>query len=65
MLYIMALFRVSNVDGDRDCVRKTYAEHGIPRFYRGLTINIIRMAPNSAVQFYSYEVLKQATADMF
>lgn len=41
-----------------DCVRTTYKEHGVARFYRGLTINIIRMAPNTAVQFGSYEVLK-------
>ena len=42
-----------------DCVRQTYRQHGIGRFYRGVTINVIRMAPNSAVQFGSYELLKQ------
>ena len=46
----------------RDCVRKTYAEHGIGRFYRGLGLNIVRMAPNTAVQFGSYELLKQWSA---
>mmetsp|Transcript_32207 Transcript_32207/g.63766 ORF Transcript_32207/g.63766 Transcript_32207/m.63766 type:complete len:337 (+) Transcript_32207:40-1050(+) len=44
-----------------DCVRKTYVAHGIQRFYRGLGINLIRMAPNTAVQFGSYELLKQLT----
>ncbi len=42
-----------------DCVRKTYRAEGLARFYRGATINIIRMAPNSAVQFGAYEILKQ------
>ncbi len=45
-----------------DCVRKTYQEHGIKRFYAGVTINIVRMAPNAAVQFGSYELLKKFTA---
>ena len=42
-----------------DCVRQTYRTQGLARFYRGATINIIRMAPNSALQFSAYEVLKQ------
>lgn len=45
-----------------DCVQKTYQAHGIQRFYFGVTINIIRMAPNAAVQFGSYELLKKLTA---
>jgi solute carrier family 25 phosphate transporter 23/24/25/41 len=45
-----------------DCVQKTYQAHGIRRFYFGVTINIIRMAPNAAVQFGSYEFLKKLTA---
>jgi hypothetical protein len=44
-----------------DCVRKTYQAEGFTRFYRGITINIIRMAPNAAVQFGAYELLKQLT----
>jgi hypothetical protein len=45
-----------------DCVAQTYRAHGMARFYRGLTINVIRMAPNTAVQFGSYELLKEWTA---
>jgi Mitochondrial carrier protein len=45
-----------------DCVKKTYQAHGIRRFYFGVTINVIRMAPNAAVQFGSYELLKKLTA---
>ncbi len=42
-----------------DCVRKVYTKHGIQRFYHGVGVNIIRMAPNTAVQFGSYELLKR------
>lgn len=41
-----------------DCVRQTYREFGVLRFYRGLGINLVRMAPNTAVQFGAYELLK-------
>lgn len=52
----------SYTGGYIDCVRKTYQTEGLSRFYRGATINIIRMAPNAAVQFGSYEILKQWTS---
>ena len=48
-----------------DCVRKTYKDHGITRFYRGIGINTIRMMPNVAIQFASYELLKRWTANIF
>lgn len=44
-----------------DCAIKVYKAEGIRRFYLGLTINLIRMAPNAAVQFGSYEILKRWT----
>jgi len=47
-----------------DCVKKIYARHGIQRFYYGITINIIRMAPNAAFQFGSYELLKNLSDDL-
>jgi solute carrier family 25 phosphate transporter 23/24/25/41 len=47
-----------------DCVRTTYRAEGLARFYRGATINILRMAPNSAVQFGAYEILKEWTSDL-
>ena len=52
-------------DGYFDCLRKTYAKYGIERFYRGAFINIVRMAPNTAIQFGSYELLKQMTEGYF
>eukprot|EP00543_Licmophora_paradoxa_P003805 CAMPEP_0202441730 /NCGR_PEP_ID=MMETSP1360-20130828/1227_1 /ASSEMBLY_ACC=CAM_ASM_000848 /TAXON_ID=515479 /ORGANISM="Licmophora paradoxa, Strain CCMP2313" /LENGTH=264 /DNA_ID=CAMNT_0049056833 /DNA_START=157 /DNA_END=951 /DNA_ORIENTATION=- len=51
--------------GYLDAVRKTYRDQGIRRFYRGCGLNLIRMVPNTAVQFGSYELLKQWTAGMF
>lgn len=45
-----------------DCVQQTIAVHGVRRLYRGLGINLVRMAPNSAVQFGSYEFFKTLTA---
>jgi len=35
---------------ERDCIRKTYGKYGIERFYRGAGLNIVRMAPNTAIQ---------------
>ena len=55
----------SEYTGYWDCVKKTYRAEGIARFYRGLIINIVRMAPNAAVQFGSYELLKKTTAPYF
>jgi solute carrier family 25 phosphate transporter 23/24/25/41 len=52
-------------DGYWDCVKKTYAKYGIERFYRGSLINIVRMAPNTAIQFGSYELLTQLTKGYF
>lgn len=46
-----------------DCWRKTYASGGIRRFYRGIVPYLIRMAPNSAIQFGTYEYLKSLVLD--
>jgi Mitochondrial carrier protein len=48
-----------------DCVAKTYKQHGIARFYRGVVINTVRMLPNVAIQFGSYELLKRWTDKLF
>mmetsp|Transcript_28285 Transcript_28285/g.68825 ORF Transcript_28285/g.68825 Transcript_28285/m.68825 type:complete len:329 (+) Transcript_28285:14-1000(+) len=55
----------SQFTGYWDCVVKTYRAEGITRFYKGCGINIIRMAPNTAVQFGSYEILKQLSEGYF
>jgi solute carrier family 25 (mitochondrial phosphate transporter), member 23/24/25/41 len=56
---------VPTFTGYWDCVRYIYRHYGISRFYSGCAINIIRMAPNTAIQFGSYELLKKWTDDMF
>lgn len=48
-------------NGYWDCAKKVYKKYGITRFYYGVTANLIRMAPNTAIQFGSYELLKRAT----
>jgi solute carrier family 25 phosphate transporter 23/24/25/41 len=45
-----------------DCVRQVVVQHGVIRLYRGFTVNLIRMAPNSAVQFGTYELLSKWTS---
>ena len=52
-------------NGYFDCMKKVYAKHGIQRFYHGAFINIIRMAPNTAVQFGTYELLKKFSEKYF
>lgn len=41
-----------------DCWKRTYQEHGVQRFYRGIVPYLIRMAPSSAIQFAVYETLR-------
>ena len=44
-----------------ECYKGTY-EQGISRFYRGLGANVIRVAPNTAIQFGIYEYGKYLIA---
>ena len=41
-----------------DCVIKVARDGGIGRFYRGVGVNLLRMAPNTAIQFGAYEFFK-------
>lgn len=52
----------SQYTGYFDCARQVLAQEGVTRLYRGMTINLIRMAPNTAIQFGSYELLKDWSA---
>ena len=38
-----------------DCIRQIYKSEGMFAFYRGLTTNLMRAAPNTAIQFTAYE----------
>ena len=42
-------------DGAMDCARQIYARNGVRGFYSGLSANVLRAAPNTAVQFIVYE----------
>ncbi len=41
-----------------DCYRQLYRKYGISVFYRGLTANLLRAAPSTALQFGSFEFIK-------
>lgn len=41
-----------------DCYRKLVEAHGVKILYRGLTAQLIRVVPNSALQFWSFELIK-------
>jgi hypothetical protein len=53
---------VVQYNGYFHCLATIVQQYGISRLYRGWTINIIRMAPNTAVTFGSYELLKHVTS---
>ncbi|GKY94801.1 hypothetical protein MPSEU_000445300 [Mayamaea pseudoterrestris] len=52
----------SEYTGYWQCLKHVYQTQGLRRLYRGMAINLIRMAPNTAIQFGSYELLKDLTA---
>jgi len=42
-----------------DLYKLLYREGGLPRFYKGIFVNIVRIIPNTALQFTVYETLKE------
>ena len=42
-----------------DCWKQIYTEYGVARFYRGIGPYLLRMVPNSAIQFGTFEAIKQ------
>ncbi|KAH7276856.1 hypothetical protein KP509_39G024700 [Ceratopteris richardii] len=40
------------------CLMKIYKEDGFLGFFRGNGINVLKVAPESAIKFYSYEMIK-------
>jgi hypothetical protein len=59
MLQLQGTPGYRNYSGYFDCARTVLKEEGIKRFYRGMGVNLVRMAPNTAVQFGAYELLKE------
>ncbi len=46
-------------------VRQIYGEKGIRGFYTGFGINLIRILPNTAILFMSYEYLSKILAKQY
>ncbi|PHT59297.1 Calcium-binding mitochondrial carrier protein SCaMC-3 [Capsicum baccatum] len=43
-------------------VREIWKDGGVLRFFRGNGLNVMKVAPESAIKFYSYEMLKNVIA---
>ncbi|CAI5960438.1 unnamed protein product [Closterium sp. NIES-64] len=41
-------------------VQQVYGEGGVGAFFKGNGINVVKVAPESAIKFYAYELLKRA-----
>ncbi|KAL5564748.1 hypothetical protein UlMin_027912 [Ulmus minor] len=44
-------------------IKKIWMEGGFLGFFRGNGINVVKVAPESAIKFYAYEMLKNAIGD--
>ncbi|KAI5078348.1 hypothetical protein GOP47_0006019 [Adiantum capillus-veneris] len=40
------------------CIKQIYKEGGILGFFRGNGLNVLKVAPESAIKFYAYEMIK-------
>ena len=47
--------------GTSDCVKSIYSEYGVKGYYRGISLQLIRMAPQSGIIFAVYEAVKLVT----
>lgn len=47
-----------------ECYVETFRAHGYGRFYRGLGANLIRIVPNTAIQFGTYEYGKKLISEL-
>jgi hypothetical protein len=43
----------------KDCVQKIFKNEGVLGFYRGGVVNLIKIIPAAAVQFSTYDYLKE------
>ena len=51
-------------NGLMDCLRQNYRQHGMKRFYRGMTAKLARVIPDAAILFFVYEHLKNYFEDL-
>lgn len=50
---------VEQYSGIWQCYKGVYVKYGLTGFYRGLGVNLVRVAPNTGIQFWVYESLKE------
>eukprot|EP00252_Welwitschia_mirabilis_P002046 TRINITY_DN11990_c0_g1_i1.p1 TRINITY_DN11990_c0_g1~~TRINITY_DN11990_c0_g1_i1.p1 ORF type:complete len:507 (+),score=83.05 TRINITY_DN11990_c0_g1_i1:597-2117(+) len=46
-------------------IRKIFCEDGVLGFFRGNGINVLKVAPESAIKFFAYEMMKDFVVNMF
>ena len=47
-----------------ECIQSNIKRKGIGRFYRGLSAKLVRVIPDAAILFLSYEMLKDYFEDV-
>jgi len=60
-----ALGQKSRYTGTWNCVQKIYSSSGWRGFYRGVVANGIRTAPQTGIEFASYDFMAQLLKDSF
>jgi solute carrier family 25 phosphate transporter 23/24/25/41 len=48
--------------GMLQCMRSIYAEGGVPAFFRGNSVNVLKIAPETAIKFLAFDTLKMTIA---
>lgn len=49
----------------RVLIKDIYHERGIPGFYAGFKINLLRILPNTAIMFMAYEYLSKKMTEKY
>ena len=55
----------SKFTGLLSCIKSIYRQYGIKGYYAGLGVNVLKAAPEAAIQFAVYEAIKKRVSDMF
>ncbi|XP_039005650.1 nicotinamide adenine dinucleotide transporter 1, chloroplastic-like [Hibiscus syriacus] len=56
---------VKRYSGVVDCIKKIFQQEGVPGFYRGCAINLIRTTPAAVITFTSFEMIHRFLVDLF
>ncbi|KAL2556625.1 Nicotinamide adenine dinucleotide transporter 1 [Forsythia ovata] len=51
--------------GAVDCMKKVFQQEGIPGFYRGCAINLLRTTPAAVITFTSFEMIHRSLVTFF